>query len=133
MFFNEDHDTIRDLAREFVENEIAPIANDIDHNSEVPKEIYDSMAEMGFFGLKIPEEYGGLGLDTRSYVCVMEEICKASITCSLLVSSANSLSTAPLLLAGTEEQKKKYIPGIVSCEEFMAFGLTEPGAGSDAG
>lgn len=133
MFFNEDHNDIRDLAREFAEKEIAPIANEIDQNDEVPQRIYDLMAEMGFFGLKIPEEYGGLGLDTRSYVCVMEEVCKKSVTCSLIMSSCNSLSTAPMLLAGTEEQKQKYIPKIASGEEFMAFGLTEPGAGSDAG
>ena len=133
MFFNEDHNDIRELAKEFVDKEIAPIANEIDVNDEVPQSIYDKYSEMGFFGLKIPEEYGGIGLDTRSYVCVMEEICKKSIACGLLLSSANSLSSAPILLAGTEEQKKKYIPGIASGEEFMAFGLTEPGAGSDAG
>jgi len=132
MFFNEDHDSIRELAREIAEKEIAPIATDIDKNDEVPQAIYDKYAELGFFGLKIPEEYGGIGLDTRSYVCVMEEICKKSIACSLLFSSANSLSTAPILLAGTEEQKQKYIPGIASGEEIMAFGLTEPGAGSDS-
>ncbi|MDR0490941.1 MAG: acyl-CoA dehydrogenase family protein [Oscillospiraceae bacterium] len=132
MFFNEDHDDIRALAKEFAEKEIAPIATEIDQNDEVPQHIYDKMAEMGLFGLKIPEEYGGIGLDTRSYICVMEEICKKSIACALLMSSANSLSSAPILLAGTEEQKQKYIPGIASGEEFMAFGLTEPGAGSDA-
>jgi alkylation response protein AidB-like acyl-CoA dehydrogenase len=107
MFFNEDHNDIRDLAREFAEKELAPIAGEIDQNDEVPQRIYDMMAEMGFFGLKIPEEYGGLGLDTRSYVCVMEEICKKSIACSLVMSSCNSLSTAPMLLAGTEEQKQR--------------------------
>ena len=133
MFFNEDHNDIRELAKEFVDKEIAPIANEIDEKDEVPQAIYDKYSEMGFFGLKIPEEYGGIGLDTRSYVCVMEEICKKSIASGLLLSSANSLSSAPILLAGTEEQKQKYIPGIASGEEFMAFGLTEPGAGSDAG
>ena len=133
MFFNEDHNDIRELAREFAEKELAPIANEIDHNDAVPQAIYDKMAQMGFFGLKIPKEYGGIGLDVRSYVSVMEEICKKSITCSLTFSSANSLSTAPILLAGTEEQKQKYVPGIASGKEFMAFGLTEPGAGSDAG
>ena len=133
MFFNEDHDDIRALAKEFAEKEIAPIATEIDQNDEVPKHIYDAMAEMGFFGLKIPEEYGGIGLDTRSYICVVEEICKKSIACALLFSSANSLSTAPILLAGTEEQKQKYVPGIASgLDEFMAFAITEPGAGSDA-
>jgi alkylation response protein AidB-like acyl-CoA dehydrogenase len=133
MFFTEDHDYIRDLAREFAEKELAPIAHEIDQTDTIPQRIYDLMADMGFFGLKIPEEYGGQGLDVRSYVCVMEEICKKSIAASLLMSSANSLSTAPILLAGTEEQKKKYIPGIASGKEIMAFGLTEPGAGSDAG
>ena len=133
MFFNEDHNYIRDLAREFAEKELAPIANEIDHNDEIPQHIYDTMAEMGFYGLKIPEEYGGQGMDVRTYACVMEEICKKSVTCTLTFSSANSLSTAPLLLAGTEEQKQKYIPGIASGKDFMAFGLTEPGAGSDAG
>ena len=133
MFFNEDHDDIRSLAKEFAEKKLAPIANEIDHNDDVPQEIYNEMAEMGFFGLTLPEAYGGLDLDKRSYVCVMEEICKKSVTCSITFSSANSLSTAPLLLAGTEEQKQKYVPGIASGEDFMAFGLTEPGAGSDAG
>ena len=133
MFFTEDHEYIRDLAREFAEKEIAPIATEIDQNDKVPDHIYDTIAEMGFFGLKIPEQYGGQGMDSRTYVCVVEEICKKSIACALLFSSANSLSSAPMLLAGTEEQKQKYIPGIASGEEFMAFGLTEPGAGSDAG
>ena len=133
MFINEYHNDIRDLARDYAEKELEPIANEIDQTDEVPQRIYDLMAEMGLFGLKIPEEYGGLGLDTRSYVCVMEEICKKSIASSLIMSSCNSLSTAPMLLAGSEEQKQKYIPKIASGEEFMAFGLTEPGAGSDAG
>ena len=132
MFFTEDHDYIRDLAREYAEKELTPIASDIDHNDEIPQEVIESFAEMGFFGLKIPEEYGGQGMDTRTYVCVMEEICKVSIACSIRISGANSLGSAPLLLAGTEEQKKKYIPGIADGSEFMAFGLTEPGAGSDA-
>ena len=133
MFFNEDHDDIRELARDFAEKKIAPIATEIDQNDAVPESIYNEMAEMGFFGLKIPEEYGGIGLDTRSYVCVVEEICKKSVACALLFSSANSLSTAPILLAGTEEQKQKYIPGIAAgLDEFMAFAITEPGAGSDA-
>ena len=133
MFFTEDHEYIRDLAREFADKELAPIAGEIDQKDEIPQRIYDIMADMGFFGLKIPEEYGGQGLDVRSYVCVMEEICKKSIAASLMMSSANSLSTAPMLLAGSEEQKQKYIPAIASGKEIMAFGLTEPGAGSDAG
>lgn len=132
MFFNEDHQGIRELAREFAEKELAPIAGEIDKNDEIPQQLYDTMAEMGFFGLKIPEEYGGQGLDTRAYVCVMEEISKKSVVASMKLSSANSLSTAPILLAGTEEQKRTYIPPIAEGRAFMAFGLTEPGAGSDA-
>ena len=125
MFFNEDHNDIRALARDFAEKEIAPIAGEIDKTDEIPQRIYDMMAEMGFFGLN-PGGVRRSYLDTRSYVCVMEEICKVSIACSLVMSSCNSLSTAPILLAGTEEQKQKYIPKICSGEEFMAFGSPSP-------
>ena len=132
-YFNEDHEGIRELARDFAENTIAPIAADIDKNDHLPEEIVQQMAELGFLGLKIPEEYGGLGLDMRSYVCVMEEVAKRSAVCTIPISSANSLSTEPTLLFGTEEQKQLYVPGVATGEFIVAFGLTEPGAGSDAG
>ncbi len=132
-FFTEDHESIREMAEEFAEKSLGPVAMEIDHTDSFPDELVDTMAEMGFFGLKIPEEYGGIGLDMRSYVLAMETIAKRSATATLYISSANSLSSAPILLFGTEEQKQQYLPGIVDNTAPVAFGLTEPGAGSDAG
>lgn len=131
-FFTEEHEDIREMARDFAEKALAPVASDVDKNDEFPEEIVDTMAEMGFLGLKIPEEYGGLGMDMRSYVSVMEEVARKCATATLYISSANSLSTAPIILSGTEEQKQEYLPGVAAGETIIAFGLTEPGAGSDA-
>lgn len=131
-FFNEDHESIREMARDFANKTLAPIADQVDKTDHFPKEVAQQMADLGFFGLKIPEEFGGLGLDMRSYVSVMEEIAKKCATATLYISSANSLSTAPIVLSGTQEQKELYLPGVVSGEAYIAFGLTEPNAGSDA-
>ncbi|MBQ9321511.1 MAG: acyl-CoA dehydrogenase family protein, partial [Eubacterium sp.] len=132
-FFNEDHEDLRALAADFAEKTLAPLSEEIDQTDKYPQEVADQMAELGFFGIKIPEEYGGLGMDMRSYVCVMEEIAKKSAVSTLYISSANSLSTAPIILSGTEEQKQTYLPGVADGTSCIAFGLTEPGAGSDAG
>ncbi len=132
-FFEEDHESMRELARDFAEGTLEPIMEQVEETNEFPREIVEQMAEMGFLGIKIPEEYGGVGLDARSYSCVMEEIAKKSPVATIFISSANSLSTAPILLSGTEEQKQKYVPGVATGEYYIAFGLTEPGAGSDAG
>ena len=131
-FFNEDHESIREMARDFAEKTLAPIAAEVDKTEHFPEDVVKQMADLGFLGLKIPEEYGGLGLDMRSYVCVMEEIAKKCATATLFISSANSLSTAPIVISGTDEQKAKYLPGVAAGENFIAFGLTEPNAGSDA-
>ena len=131
-FFNEDHESIREMARDFAEKTLAPIAAEVDKTERFPEDVVKQMADLGFLGLKIPEEYGGLGLDMRSYVCVMEEIAKKCATATLFISSANSLSTAPIVISGTDEQKAKYLPGVAAGEEYIAFGLTEPNAGSDA-
>lgn len=131
-FFNEDHEGIREMARDFAKKTLAPIAADIDKNDAFPDDVVANMADMGFLGLKIPEEYGGSGMDMRSYISVMEEVAKKSATATLYISSANSLSTAPITISGTEDQKQKYLPGVADGTSFIAFGLTEPGAGSDA-
>ncbi len=132
-YMNEDHDSVREVARTFAEKAIGPVASEIDKKDMIPEDIKNQMVELGFFGIKIPEEYGGLGLDMRSYVSVMEEISRKSAAAGVLVSQANSLSVQPLIQTGTEEQKQKYLAGVVSGDIFIAFGLTEPGAGSDAG
>ena len=131
-FFNEDHLSIREMARDFAEKTLASIAAEVDKSEHFPEEVARQMADLGFFGLKIPEEYGGLGLDMRSYVSVMEEVARKCATATLFISSANSLSTAPIVLSGSPEQKEQYLPGVVSGETYIAFGLTEPNAGSDA-
>ncbi len=132
-FFTEDHFSFRELATEYAETRLRPIAMEIDETDHFPEDVIYEMADMGFFGLKIPEEYGGSGMDIRSYTSVMEEIAKGSSTACVLISAANSLAAAPLILYGAEEQKKKYLPGIVDFSAPVAFGLTEPSAGSDAG
>jgi alkylation response protein AidB-like acyl-CoA dehydrogenase len=131
-FFNEDHESLREMARDFAEKTLAPIAADIDKNDAFPADVVKTMAEMGFFGIKIPEEYGGVGMDMRSYISVMEEVAKKCATATLYISTANSLSTAPIIISGTEEQKQRYLPGAAAGELIIAFGLTEPNAGSDA-
>ncbi|MTK10263.1 MAG: acyl-CoA dehydrogenase [Hungatella sp.] len=134
MFFTEQHELIRKLAREFAEKELTKeLQEEVEESGIFPKEVLDKMAKAGFFGIKIPKELGGQGADARSYVLVMEEIARVSAVASLYVSSPNSLSGGPLLLSGTDEQKEKYLRPVVTGEKILAFGLTEPGAGSDAG
>ena len=131
-YFNEDHESLQEMARDFAEKVLAPIAAEIDETNHIPEEVVSQMAEMGFFGIKIPEEYGGMGLDTRSYVAVMEQVARKCAVATTYISSAASLSTAAVIMDGTEEQKQKYLPPVVTGESFIAFSLTEPGAGSDA-
>ncbi len=134
MFFTEQHELIRKLAKDFAEKELTnDVLDKVEESGVFPEVILDKMAKAGFFGIKIPKEVGGQGADARSYAIVMEEIAKVSAVASLYVSSPNSLSGGPLLLAGTDEQKEKYLRPVVTGEKILAFGLTEPGAGSDAG
>ena len=134
MKFTEQQELIRKLARDFAEKELtSDILDEVEETGVFPKEILDKMGKAGFFGIKIPRELGGAGADTVSYVAVMEEIARVSAVASLYVSSPNSLSGGPLLLAGTDEQLEKYLRPVVTGEKILAFGLTEPGAGSDAG
>ncbi|MBW8382810.1 MAG: acyl-CoA dehydrogenase family protein [Youngiibacter sp.] len=134
MFFTEQHELIRKLARDFAEKELTnDVLDKVEESGVFPEVILDKMAKAGFFGIKIPKEVGGQGADARSYAIVMEEIARVSAVASLYVSSPNSLSGGPLLLAGTDEQKEKYLRPVVTGEKILAFGLTEPGAGSDAG
>ncbi len=132
MIFGKEHELVRQLAKSFAENEIAPIAEHVDQTHEFPLELYRKMGEAGFLGVKSPVEYGGGGGDHRSYVIVMEEIAKASGVASIYISGNNSLYATPILKFATEEQKKKYLPLLFKGEIVLAFGLTEPGAGSDA-
>ena len=134
MIFSEKHLLIRKLARDFAEKELtSEILDEIEETGVFPTEILDKMAKAGFFGIKVEKEMGGQGADNLAYVIVMEEIARQSAVASLYVSSPNSLSGGPISLAGTPEQKAKYLTPVVKGEKILAFALTEPGAGSDAG
>ena len=124
----------RKLAREFAETELTKeVLDKVEEEEVFPEEILDKMAKAGFFGIKVPKQYGGQGGDARSYVIVMEEIARVSGVASIYVSSPNSLSGGPFLLSGNAEQKEKYLRPVVTGEKKVCFALTEPGAGSDAG
>ena len=133
-FFTEQHELFRKLAREFAETELTKeVLDKVEEEEVFPEEILDKMAKAGFFGIKVPKQYGGQGGDARSYVIVMEEIARVSGVASIYVSSPNSLSGGPFLLSGNAEQKEKYLRPVVTGEKKVCFALTEPGAGSDAG
>ncbi len=129
----EDQQMIRDAAREFAQNEIAPVAAEFDRSGEFPEATIKAAAELGFMGIEIPEEYGGSGLDPISYALVMEEISAADAAHGTIVSVNNSLFGVPLVEFGTEEQKQKYLVPVASGEVNGAYALTEPQSGSDAG
>lgn len=132
IFEKKEHKLVRQLAREFAERELQPIAEEVDKTAVFPEEVYKKMAETGILGIKIPKEYGGAGGDHLAYSIVMEEISKVCAIASIYVSSTNSLNSAPFLNNGTPEQKEKYLRPMMTGEKKICFALTEPGAGSDA-
>ncbi len=129
----EDQIMIRDAAREFAQNEIAPVAAEFDLSGEFPAATIKAAAELGFMGIEIPEQYGGSGLDPISYALVMAEISAADAAHGTIVSVNNSLFGVPMIEFGTEEQKQKYLVPVASGEVNGAYALTEPQSGSDAG
>lgn len=124
---------IRDTVREFAEAEIAPIAAQLDKTSRFPVEVFKKMGELGLMGLPIPEEYGGTGADLISYCLALEEVGRACGGTGLSYEAHVSLACMPIYLYGTEEQKQQYLVPLASGQGIGSFGLTEPGAGSDAG
>ena len=132
MQLTEEQSMIQDMARKFAEKELMPIAAEIDQSMEYPVEMFAKMGELGFMGLTIPAEYGGTGTDMVSYAIVIEELSRGCASTGLGVAAHNSLAAGPLVYLGSEEQKRKYLPGLASGETIGCFGLTEPHAGSDA-
>jgi len=127
-----EHEMIRQAARDFAQKELAPIAAEFDESGDYPIETIRKMGAMGFMGIEIPEEYGGAGLDTLSYVLALEEICKADAAHGTIMSVNNSLFCYAILRFGTEEQKRKFLTPVASGEAVGAYSLTEPLSGSDA-
>ncbi len=130
--FNEEEQEILDMLHDFCLKEVAPIAAEVDENERFPEETWHKLAEMGMMGVPMPEEYGGAGLSYLNYIAVCEELAKHCATTSVMVSAHTSLCCWPIATYGTEEQKAKYLSKLSSGEWLGAFGLTEPGAGTDA-
>ena len=127
----EEQQMVRDTARRFAETEIKPVAAKLDATHEHPAEICKKLAELGFLGIAVPEEYGGGGMDYVSYVLALIEISKACASTGVIMSVNNSLYCFPVMAFGTHEQKLKYLKPVASGEHLGCFGLTEAGAGSD--
>jgi butyryl-CoA dehydrogenase len=126
------HEMARRLFREFAEKEVKPLAQEIDETERFPRETVDKMAKYGFLGIPVPKQYGGQGCDPLTYTMCVEELAKQCGTTSVIVSAHTSLCCDPILTFGTEEQKQKFLIPLAKGEKLGAFGLTEPGAGTDA-
>jgi short/branched chain acyl-CoA dehydrogenase len=129
----EEHELIRRTVREFAEQRVAPAAEELDREHRFPYELVEELAGLGLMGIPIPEEWGGAGGDTLSYAIAIEELARIDSSVCITVAAHTSLGTMPILLFGTEEQKEAWLPDLASGQKLAAFGLTEPGAGSDAG
>ena len=130
---SEEHELLRRTVREFAEERIAPVAEELDREHRFPYEIVAELAELGLMGIPLPEEYGGSGGDTLGYAIAIEELTRVDSSVAITVAAHTSLGTLPILLFGSEEQKRTWLPELASGRRLGAFGLTEPQAGSDAG
>ena len=130
---SEEHEMIRQAARDFALKEIAPIAAEYDETGDFPYETIKKMGGMGFMGIEVPETYGGAGMDTMAYVLALEEICKVDASHGAIMSVNNSLYNYGILRFGTELQKQKFLVPVATGEAIGAYSLTEPMSGSDAG
>ena len=130
--FDKKHEMARSLFKDFAENEVKPLAMEIDEEHRFPSETVEKMAKNGFMGIPVPKEYGGQGCDIITYIMAVEEMAKVCATTSVILSAHTSLCIDPILTYGTKEQKDKYIPDLATGKKLGAFALTEPGAGTDA-
>jgi alkylation response protein AidB-like acyl-CoA dehydrogenase len=128
-----EQELIRDTVRAFARERVAPVAAELDLESRFPYELVSELADLGLMGLPIPEEHGGAGGDTVSYAIAIEELTRVDSSVAITVAAHTSLGTMPILMFGTDEQKERWLPDLASGKRLAAFGLTEPGAGSDAG
>jgi len=133
LFFTDEHTMLVEMVRDFADNEITPVARELDATGEFPKNLVHQMAELGLMGIPIPESLGGAGMDTVAYAAAVMELARADASVAITMAAHTSLGTMPIVIAGSEEQKKKFVPPLASGEMIGAFGLTEPDAGSDAG
>jgi short-chain 2-methylacyl-CoA dehydrogenase len=128
-----EQELVRQTVRDFAVERIAPVAEELDREHRFPYELVAELAGLGLMGIPVPEAYGGAGGDTVSYAVAVEELTRIDSSVAITVAAHTSLGTMPILLFGTEEQKQQWLPDLASGRKLAAFGLTEPGAGSDAG
>jgi butyryl-CoA dehydrogenase len=131
-YLTADHVRLQERVRAFALEAIAPVARELDESGEFPWENVAAMAEMGLLGVPVPRELGGMGLDDLSYILVVEELARHDASHAITVSAHTTLGTSPILAFGTEEQKRRFVPLLATGQVLGGFGLTEPGAGSDA-
>jgi short/branched chain acyl-CoA dehydrogenase len=128
-----EQELLRETVRTFARQRVAPVAAELDHEGRFPYELVSELAQLGLMGIPIPEEYEGAGGDTVSYAIAVEELTRIDSSVAITMAAHTSLGTMPILLFGTAEQRAKWLPDLASGRRLAAFGLTEPGAGSDAG
>jgi alkylation response protein AidB-like acyl-CoA dehydrogenase len=128
-----EHELIRRTVRDFAEQEVAPVAEELDREKRFPYEIVAKLGELGLMGIPFPEEYGGAGADSLAYALAVEELTRVDSSVAITLCAHTSLGTQPIYLFGSEEQKREWLPQLTSGAKLGAFGLTEPEAGSDAG
>jgi short/branched chain acyl-CoA dehydrogenase len=128
-----EHELVRRTVRDFAEQRVAPVAEELDRESRFPYELVAELGELGLMGMTIPEEYGGAGADTLSYAIAIEELTRVDSSVAITVAAHHSLGTLPIYYYGNDAQKEQWLPDLTSGSKLAAFGLTEPEAGSDAG
>jgi alkylation response protein AidB-like acyl-CoA dehydrogenase len=128
----EEQELVRSTVRDFAEKRVAPVAEELDREHRFPYDLVAELADLGLMGMLIPEEYGGGGSDTVSYAIAIEELTRIDSSVAITVAAHTSLGTMPIFLFGNEDQKREWLPDLASGKKLAAFGLTEPGAGSDA-
>lgn len=133
LYFSEQHNQVREMVRDFAESVIKPTARDYDLSSRFPWENVKRMAELGLFGIPWPEDLGGSGMDYLSYITVIHELAKVDASHAITVSAHTTLGTSPIMDFGSDDQRRRFVPLLASGAVLAGFGLTEPGAGSDAG
>lgn len=133
LYFTEQHLAVRNMVREFARSEVAPVAAELDEKAEFPWANVKKMGELGLLGIPWPEELGGAGLDILSYMIVINEMAKIDASHAITISAHTTLATSPIMNFGTDAQRRRFVPPLASGKVLGGFGLTEPGAGSDAG
>ena len=128
-----EHELVRSTVRDFAQQRVAPVAEELDRESRFPYDLVAELAELGLMGMTIPEEYGGAGTDTLSYAIAVEELTRIDSSVAITVAAHHSLGTLPIYYFGSDAQRQQWLPDLASGKKLAAFGLTEPSAGSDAG